>query len=79
MKIHQPEMYNNLRPKHVEPVLRENMDIIEDFSWITEDFHNLLDLRITDLRVRDLSRTGDQTVRVFGVTPRLFESAHNQI
>jgi len=55
------------------------MDIIETFSWITQDFHNVQDLKIGDLRTRDLSRIGEQIVRVYGVSPRLFESSHNQV
>lgn len=55
------------------------MDIIETFAWITQDYHNLQDLKISDLRTRDLGRTGEQIVRVYGVSPRLFESSHNQV
>jgi hypothetical protein len=39
----------------------------------------MMDLKIGDLRTRDLSRTGSQIVRVFGVGPRIFESSHNQV
>lgn len=39
----------------------------------------MLDLKIGDLRTRDLSRTGSQIVRVYGVGPRIFESSHNQV
>ena len=39
----------------------------------------MLDLKISDLRTRDLSRTGSQVVRVYGVGPRIFESSHNQV
>jgi len=78
VKIDAPER-GDIRPKHIEPVLRQHMDIIDTFSWVTQDFHNLQDLQNYDLRTRDLSRTGEQIVRLYGVTPRLFESAHNKV
>jgi hypothetical protein len=35
-----------IKPKHIEPALREHSDIIEDFSWITSDLFYVPELKI---------------------------------
>jgi hypothetical protein len=68
-----------MKPRHIEPVLRRNMDIIESFSWITGDLRNIPDLKVTDIFARDTSRLGQSPIRVLGVGPRFYESSHNHV
>lgn len=51
--------YGGFRPRNLEPVLKEHMDIIDTFSWSTEDYLNVKDYKNSELKTRDLARTGE--------------------
>lgn len=48
LRIHDPFVQGAIKPKHIEPALREHKDIIEDHSWITSDL-----LYVPELKIRE--------------------------
>jgi len=46
--IERPFEQGTIKPKHIEPALREHRDIIDDHSWITSDLFYVPELKIKE-------------------------------
>ncbi|CDW87905.1 family protein [Stylonychia lemnae] len=70
-----------LIPKYIEPVLKNIMitDYIKAFSWIPREINRVKDLKLMTTRIVDHSRRNQFKIGLYGVTPSLFDSCHDEL
>jgi hypothetical protein len=66
-----------LKPSIIEPVLRANMHIIDDFAWMTRNLNLYWHRDLESAILTDYTRLNQHSGKIVGVSPALFNSTLN--
>lgn len=61
----------------LEPILKANSHIIEEFSWITTEMSTMQDIPFNEAVISDFQEQTPLSVEIYGILPNLFDATVN--